>query len=89
MDFKCGCCGVFTREDCLDMDLSQWKVFISQLATTLGVWDPSVTLSLSRGEILNIALSWVDTLQLTRTLARSRIVEASTYSFLELWTLMD
>jgi hypothetical protein len=42
-----------TREECLDMGLSQCKVFISWPATTLGIWDPSVAMSLSRDEILS------------------------------------
>lgn len=29
--------GVITGEDCSDLALSQWKVFVSRLETTLGV----------------------------------------------------
>lgn len=44
--------GVDTKEDGSDLGLSQQKVFISQLATTLGVLDPNVALSLSQGQLL-------------------------------------
>ena len=64
----CCCCGASAREDCLDMGFSQWKVSLSQLVTTLGVWDPSVALNLAQGELLSPkTMSWADTLQLTRT----------------------
>jgi hypothetical protein len=40
------------REDHLDMGSSQWKVFISQLPTTLDVWHLSVVPNLSQREHL-------------------------------------
>lgn len=43
---------VYTREDGSDLGVSQQKVFISPLATTLGILDPSVALSLSQGQLL-------------------------------------
>ena len=58
-------CEVFTRED--------WRheikeVFISQLATTLGVLDPRVALNLSQSEFLSTkAIFWIDIFWLTRT----------------------
>lgn len=49
----CFYCGAVTREDFSDMGLSQEKIFISQLATALGVQDPSVAPHLSQDELLN------------------------------------
>lgn len=46
----------------------QEKVFISHPVTTLGVQDPCVVSSLSRGEVLSAKFaSWVDMLQLAET----------------------
>lgn len=45
----------------------------SLAAWWLGVWFPSAVLSLSQGECLSIKIiSWVDTLQLARTISRKR-----------------
>lgn len=49
------------------------EVFISQAATAPGVWDARVALNLSLGELLSIKpLSWVDRLQLTRTVSQKQ-----------------
>ena len=64
--------GVSPREDCSEMGLSQKKVFISQPATTLGVQDSSLTLSLSRGELLSTKTTpWIEILQLIRTVSQN------------------
>lgn len=65
---KCDAYGrLFTREDCSDMGLKQWKVLFSQPAAIIGVWDPCVALNLSHGEPLNTkTVFWADILQLTR-----------------------
>jgi alpha-amylase/alpha-mannosidase (GH57 family) len=52
----------------MDMALSQLKVFISHLATTMDVLDPSVTSNLFQGGLSRTkTMFWVDILQLTRT----------------------
>jgi hypothetical protein len=84
------------RKDCSDTGLSQKKVFSSWLATTLGIPDASVALSLSLNELLRTkTVFWVDILQLARTVSqkhnyrsqKARLVHVET--FLELWTLVD
>lgn len=45
--------GVFTSEDCLDRGLGQQKVFMSQTATIVIVWDLGIAPSLSQGEFLS------------------------------------
>lgn len=58
---KHSCSGVLHREDYSDTGLNQYKVFISQPVTTLGIWDPSVSLSLSQCELLSTeATSWAN-----------------------------
>lgn len=66
MEKKCS-----AREVYSDKSLIQWKVFISQLATMLGVWDPrdqdpSEAPSLSQDELLSIKnIFWNNKLHLT------------------------
>jgi hypothetical protein len=67
------CWGIFTRKDCSDMSLSQWKVFISEPATTLHAQDPSIASSLSQDQVLSTkTMLWVDILQLTRTVRKKQ-----------------
>lgn len=65
--------GVFASRNCWNMGLSQLKVFISQLVTTLGVWDLGVALSLSQSELLSTnTMFGVDILQLPRTVSQKQ-----------------
>lgn len=65
--------GLFTREDCSDLGLSQQKIFINQPTTTLGVQDPRIVLSLSPDEPLSTeTMSWVDILQLIRAVGQKQ-----------------
>lgn len=61
--------GVSTREGYSDMDLNQWKAFISWLVTILGVQNPSAVLGCTQGELLPTTMSWIDILQLARTVS--------------------
>lgn len=71
------CCRASTREDCLDIALSQQKAFISQLVTTLAALDPSVAPSFSQDELLSPKPTfWVYMLQLTRTVSQERTTDA-------------
>ena len=52
---------------CLNIDLNQEKVFISQLPTTWDVRDANTVTSLSQNELLSTKTKfWIDTLQLKR-----------------------
>lgn len=54
------------REDCLEVGLSQKKVFVSWLMPVLSIQDSSAALSLSHGELLSTkTVFWVNILQLT------------------------
>ena len=69
----CVYCEVSTREDCSDMSLSQWKVCVTWSVITLGIWDPSGSLSISQDELRRTKpTSWVDLFQLTRAVSQNQ-----------------
>jgi hypothetical protein len=75
-------CGAFTREDRMNMAVSQQKVFISHQATTMDVWDSSVAPSIFQGSLSKKKTMFcVDILQSTRTISQNQRpkIEASTF----------
>jgi hypothetical protein len=57
----------------MDMALSQLKVFIRHLATTMDVLDPSVVPNFFQGGLSRTkTMFWVDILQLTRTISQKQ-----------------
>ena len=53
---------------------------IESLFSTLDIWDPIITLSLSLGELLSTkTMSWVDILQLTRTVSQKPKGKVNTF----------